>query len=191
MNPDDPNDHVVFKRDADGRWSLAASDAPFWEFQRAAWYQCQPFVVAALGFVLGVSLLSLMLWPIAVLIRRHYSVRLELRAPERRARNWTRSVAAINVIFWIAMPLTTIAATSNIELLAADWLSPTLRVIQAIGVMSLLGGAIVVYSAFLMWRVPALWWWTRVQHTLLALACVVSSWLIAYAHVISLGPLRY
>ncbi|MDB5978144.1 MAG: beta-lactamase [Nevskia sp.] len=185
QNPNDANSHVVFKRDAGGRWVLA-SDAPFIEFQRAAWYQSQNFVIALLVFALGTLLLSLLLWPVVALIRHHHGLQRTPGARERHARNWGRAAAALHLVFWTVLLGTLIAATVDAEVFTASWFDPVLRTALLLGALAMLGSIAALRSAFILWRTPALWWWSRVHHTLLALACIASAWLIGYAHLAGL-----
>src|SRR5947209_1213356 len=73
-------DRIAFKRDNSGNLLLAI-DFPFMVFEKARWYQSSMLNLQLIVSSLALLLLTVLLWLIAALVRRHYCGRLTLPAP--------------------------------------------------------------------------------------------------------------
>src|SRR5437588_5028721 len=91
-------DRMAFKRDASGRLFFAI-DWPFMTFQRVGGLQSRPLNYFVLGAGVLVLLLTVILWPIAALVRRHYGRKLILNSGVRRLRIAVRLVCLADLIF--------------------------------------------------------------------------------------------
>src|SRR4029077_437012 len=78
-------DHVGFKKDSNGRWQFQL-DYPFFIFQRVGLLENKHFNMAVLVFGLGVVGLTILLWPIAAIVRKHYGKPLTFTASEKKMR---------------------------------------------------------------------------------------------------------
>jgi CubicO group peptidase (beta-lactamase class C family) len=184
-DPADPQNIMVFRQDRSGRWEYAVQVPPIMVYQQARWYESKAFISLCLVFSLGVFGLTLVLWPVAALIRWHYGRRLEAAPRQRRVRAWARAVCALNLIFWMLYFGTLIyGAAGHLEVLssAAD---PWFRFIQMIGWLGVIGTALALWSFQLSVSVRGQSWWVKVQDAVIAAACLVSLWLIWFGHVLS------
>ncbi|HUI62552.1 MAG TPA: serine hydrolase domain-containing protein, partial [Steroidobacteraceae bacterium] len=145
-----------------GRWNL-----PF-------------FFVAA-----GVLLITVLLWPTAALIRRHYGRPFPLQgraATLSRAVKWIALIDVGAIAGW----LTVLSLLGGHIALLNDPLDPWLRVLQLVGLLGVLGAIVAVLNAVHIWGDARRGWWARLGSILLALACLDVAWLILLLRL--LGP---
>src|SRR5215467_800581 len=81
----DGQDRIAFKRDSSGNL-VAVIDFPFMVFQKAAWYENSVLHLPILVCALIIFVLTLVLWPVMALIRKHYDKPLTLTPQQRRLR---------------------------------------------------------------------------------------------------------
>lgn len=159
---------MMFYRDRMGHFT-AALDAPaVLVFFRAPWYQDKRFVQAAAIGVVVIFVLTLVLWPIGGLMRRHYGRVLE---PQYRSmRVLVRLVCAFDLGVLTAWVITFTKVGNNLEKLN-DSLDPTVRVLQILTPLAAILMLVPLYNLVRSWTTPARWW-VKVHDTLIALACV-------------------
>jgi len=178
----DPQNKIVFDKVPDGRWQIAA-EFPAEVLQQVSWYRSKAFIEFCLIFALGIFALTLILWPIAALLRWHYGTQFVAGERERRARKWARIVCAIDLVFWCAFIVTILEAGSHLNLLSSS-ADPWFRTIQIIGWLGVFGTILAIWNFLVSVRAPQRWWWARVHDTLIALACLVSLWLVWFTHLL-------
>src|SRR6266700_570763 len=169
-------DQIAFKRDNSGNLLLVI-DFPFMVFERARWYQNIMLNLPLIISSLAILLLTVLLWPIAALIRRHYGQSLTLTPRERRLRLLVRIVCLLDLTFFAAFAGFFAMAFKDIGLLSPHY-NPWLRLIQIVGWLGILGTLIVIYNAVRSWKQPERWLWTRLADILIALACVGVIWFV-------------
>src|SRR6266566_3681725 len=169
-------DQIAFKRDNSGNLLLVI-DFPFMVFERARWYQNSMLNLPLIISSLAILLLTVLLWPIAALIRRHYGQRLTLTPRDRRLRLLVRIVCLLDLAFFAAFAGFFAMAFKDIGLLSPHY-NPWLRMIQIVGWLGILGTLIIIYNAVRSWKQPESWLWTRLADTLIALACVGIIWFV-------------
>lgn len=179
----DGQELVIFKPDRDGRMQFAIS-YPFMIFQRVGLWQNGGIMMIVAGISLFIMLLTLLLWFVAWLVRRHYGQKLELTAWERRLRFGVRIVFAVNLIFVIAFIIFGAAASENFELLS-DSGTKWLRLVQIIGVLGAIGSLIVFANAVHAWLSSRYRIWGKLQATIFALACLGFLWLVLAGNLLS------
>src|SRR5260370_36730239 len=91
-------DRVGFKRDESGRLVLVM-DFPVFVFQRVPWNEDSAWYVPLILCVIGVLLLTLLLWPVGALVRRHYRIKLNLTPPPRQLRLIRRTARLFDLHF--------------------------------------------------------------------------------------------
>jgi CubicO group peptidase (beta-lactamase class C family) len=169
-------DQVGFKRDESGRLVLV-TDFPVFVFQRAPWDENSglslPFIVSALI----VLLLTIILWPVAALARRHYKHPLTLSPRERGIRLLVRLACLFDLLFVCGFAAFFMVAEKDIGLLSPRF-NPLLRLIQIVGWVGIVGTLVVLYNAFHSWREQGRWLWSRLADTLIAMACVAFVWFV-------------
>src|SRR5215472_9752868 len=89
-------DEVAFKKDAAGNWQFQV-EIPVFIFQRVGLLENKYFNLTILIFGLSVIALTVLLWPVAAILRKHYAHPLELTAAERRQRLLVRLVSILFV----------------------------------------------------------------------------------------------
>ena len=178
----DPQNKIVFKRGDDGRYEIAL-EFPAQVMQEVPGYASKNFINCCLAFFFLVFALTLLLWPIAALVRHHYGRKVEASDRERRARAWARVVCALNLLFWCLFLGTITYGGSHLSVLShrAD---PWFRVIQIVGWLGVFGTLLALWNFFVSIGTPGRWWWARIHDTLILLACLTSVWLIWFAHLL-------
>jgi CubicO group peptidase (beta-lactamase class C family) len=173
----DGQDRIAFKREPSGRMRLVI-DYPVMVFQKTRWYENSGFNFALVAGASAVLILTLLLWPVMALIRRHYGHQLDLTRSQRRIKMLVRAVCAVDIVFlgvffaFLAIVLSTLNArqTAGGDLL--------LHLLQLVGWLGVLGTLVVLYNAWQSWRVPARGLWSRMGDTVIALACVAFVWIV-------------
>jgi CubicO group peptidase (beta-lactamase class C family) len=175
---------VVFRGSGHGGKELAG-DIPIWVFQRVSGLEDERVLVPFIAGILGIFALTVLLWPIAALARRHYGYRLAMVPGELRLRRWVRVVCTLDLAFLGAY----FALRANVEFFTSR-LDPWLHLLQVLGYLGALGVVLAVLNAWWSWRSTTRRWTTRLHDTLMALACLGFVW-IAYAMNLLDWTLRY
>lgn len=166
---------IGFKRDDSGRMILAI-DFPFMVFQRASWFEGRGFNAFVIGGALVVFALTIVLWPVGALVRRHYGRELGLDAGQRRLRRLIRIVCAVDLAFalaWVGL-LTSLTNPGRLN----ETLDPVLRLIQLIGWVGAAGALLALYGALTSLVDEKRWWFSKLHDAGIALACVGFVWFI-------------
>ncbi|MCL6481921.1 MAG: beta-lactamase family protein [Firmicutes bacterium] len=182
----DGQDVIAFRRDAQGRLEAFVSVVPIFVFQRVPWYQGGLLLQILLGFAVGVFALTLLLWPLAAWLRRHYGRRLELSPQERRVRLLTRLTGGLVLLFVLGFVVLFEAAESDLGIFNAD-LDPWLRALQLLGWLSAFGLLAIFYDSYLGGTDRARGWVGRLSAIVLALAAIAWGWVLLATNLLSLN----
>ena len=169
-------DLLIFKPDAGGNMQIILP-YPFMVFQRVGLWENSKILMPVLVISLLIMLLTLLLTPVAWLVRRHYGQKLELTGPERWLRRGIWLVFALDLFFVVALVGLLTYALTNIEFLSN---STAFIAVQMIGIVGAVGTLLVLINAVLAWISPRWRIWGKLQATILALACIGFLW-FAYA----------
>ena len=167
-------DLVGFKKDSSGNWQFQM-DYPFFIFQRVGFFEGKLFNFGILIFGLAVVLLTVLLWPVGAMIRKHYGRPLELNPDERRQRLLARLVCLLFLavcIGWVAA----ISLTDSIT--ALNSLPPWIIIFGLLGVVCAIGTIFVVLNAIRSWGTSGRWIWAKLHDVVLALACLSLVWFL-------------
>lgn len=167
-------DHAAFIRQSG--YLVLSFDFPPIVLLKAPWYENSALHIPLVIGSLSVFLITLILWPIGAILRRHYRHPLTLDPRERRLRLWVRLVCVFNIAFGAALALFFSTAENNIDLFSPRY-HPLLRMIQIVGWLGILGGLAVLYNMIRSWTRPR-WLWSRLGDTVIALACVAYTWFV-------------
>ncbi len=167
---------LAFRRDEKGRLQLVPN-FPIVVSQRVSLLQDQSFNQSLIVACLAIMGLTLAFWPVGAVIRRHYHIRLEMDAPQRRGRLWMRLVCAVNVIF-VAVMFRTFSDIQPGTL--SEKLDLHFNLIQAVGVLGALGTVLVLIACLRSWRDRNLWMWAKIWNLLVLLACLGFTWFVLY-----------
>ena len=175
---------IDFVKDATGR-QVAYIDYPFMIFRQVsnplAKQACNYFIV---GFSVTVILLTLLLWPVGAMIRKHYGRPITLNPSARRLRNLVHMVCLLDVVILVGFAVIFSRAVGKPEGLGAagEFL---LHVIQVLGLISGIGALVAIYNSVKSWQDNEQWIWNKVWNTLLAFACLAFFWFIYYWHLLN------
>lgn len=167
-------DLVGFKKDSAGNWQFQM-DYPFFIFQRVGFLENKMFNFVLLIFGLVVVLLTVLLWPVGALIRKHYSRPLELNPAERRQRLLTRLICLLFLVLLIGW-VVAISLTDSIT--ALNSLPPLIILFGLLGVVCAIGTIFVVLNAIRSWSTSGRWIWAKLHEVALALACLSLVWFL-------------
>jgi CubicO group peptidase (beta-lactamase class C family) len=169
-------DRVAFKRDQSGRLVLV-TDFPVFVFQRSPWNENSSFNLPLIVSAMVVLLLTLLLWPVAALIRRHYRQPLNLTPQQRRLRLMVRLACLFDLLFVCGLAVFFTISEKDIGILSPRF-NPLLRMIQLVGWVGVLGTLAALYNALRSWQEQGRWLWSKLGDSLIALACVAFVWFV-------------
>jgi CubicO group peptidase (beta-lactamase class C family) len=167
-------DKLIFKPDQNGQMQLILP-YPFFVGQRVGRLENGKLLLTVLGISLGLMLLTLILWPIAWFVRRHYGRKLELTSSELWLRIGVRLVFLLNLIFIAALFGLTMYGLTHLEVFGdrgAKWF----RLIQIVGVVAAVGTLAVLINAVRAWIGKRWSIWVKLQATIMLLACLGVLW---------------
>jgi len=185
----DPDSHDrLAARVVDGRverWSFDLV-APFTVFLRPTFAQDGGWLLPALIASLVALFLTVLRWPIAALVRRHYGVRLDLPAPALRAYRWSRIGALLLLFAFGGWAFTVITMFSDINN-AGGSLDGLVRANQVLGPIGFIGGTLLM-----LWNLRVVWtgrrgWPARAWSIVLVLSALVLLWIACAFHLIGWG----
>ena len=165
-------DILVFKPDANGNMQLILP-YPFMVYQKVGLWENSKILTPVLVGSLLIMLLTLILTPVAWMVRRHYGKRLELTGTQRWLRRGVWVVFALDLFFVIALVGLLTYALSNIEFLSNAW---AFIAVQLIGIVGAIGTVVVLANAVYSWISGNKGIWGKLGATVLALACIGFLW---------------
>jgi CubicO group peptidase (beta-lactamase class C family) len=139
-----------------------------------------PLVGGSLGFLLA----TVLLWPVAAVMRKRYARPLALSPGDRLLFRLSRLVCilAIGILALLGLPLS--GADTNVSYIG-DGLNPWLIAAHVAGWLATAGLLVLAIAALRFWKAPDLGWWARVHATLLFLAGVAFISFAWYGHLLS------
>ena len=178
---------VGFTRDSANRLVLS-TDFPFEVATKVSLVDNKVWNFFLLGLITIVSFATLLTWPVAFWIRRHYK-REPMLTPEQK-RLWVaiRIVVALDACFvlcWIAL-----FVASGGEPLFDAHLDPVFRLFQLVGWLGSLGTLVALYAIVRTWRAPGEWWLSHACNAAIALSAISFSWFLLHWHMLNYS-LRY
>ena len=176
---------VVFQPGEGGRLELV-TPYPFFAFVRPPALLSRSLLLPVSIATLVILLLTVILWPIGAILRRHYRKKLELQPGERRLRLWTRIACLIDVAAVGAFAGILVAGLSDITLFSAR-MDPWLRLLQVLALLAIVGAVVALLSALRAWGSRFRGPWSKLGETLIALACIAFAVLILLGRVLHVG----
>jgi hypothetical protein len=180
----DGPDRIAFKRDANGVVTELAPSAPIQLGQRVTGLESKKLLLPVLGVSLGLIVLTLILWPVAVIIRKRYGRPLFSTRTDRLLYLASRLVCLLEVLFVALILLPFSMVDKNIAFIG-DGINPWLNTAHVLGWIAAGGLIVLTIASIRFWKVPGLGWWTRVHATMLWLASVIFLSFAAWAHLLS------
>jgi CubicO group peptidase (beta-lactamase class C family) len=173
----DGEDYLAFQRDRTGRMELMYSPYPLFIFQRVGLGQDRKVLLPVVLVSLALMALTLLLWPVAALVRRHYRRPLELTPQQRRIRLAVKIVVALDILFVAGIAAIVVYGLTNIAAFN-DGLNKWIYLAQFIGVLGAVGTVVVLYDAINSWLSKGRTIWYKLNATILALACFGLLWFV-------------
>lgn len=143
----------------------------------------QSFNLFVLGFSLSVIVLTLLTWPVAAVIRKHYAKTLMLAPNEKRLRT-VGHLVCLGIVVYIVGLLAFASTLRNISMLSERsdlWL----RMLQGGALLAGLGSLAVIYNCIRCWTNNQRWVWSKIWNTFLALACVGFFWFLFHWNLLN------
>lgn len=178
---------LVFKPDASGNMDMITED-PIEILQRVSWTQNKTVLLIALVFAVLIFAITLLLWPIAAVIRHHYKHPLSLTPGQRRLRLLIKLTCAIDLAALVVFAAVVAYGFSNLTAFS-DRLDPWLRVIQLLFIVGILATIAMLYGSYKLWR-TAVGVWTTIYTAGLVLASIVFLWFAAVSRIVQ-SSLKY
>jgi CubicO group peptidase (beta-lactamase class C family) len=180
----DGPDVIAFRRDANGVVTDLLPSTPIQIGQRVTGFANKKLLLPVLGFSLGLLALTLLLWPVAVIIRKRYGRPLFSATIDRVFYVLSRLVCLLEIVFVALIVLPLSLVDKNIAFIG-DGIDPWLTAAHALGWMSVFGLFVLTIAAVRFWRTPGLGWWARVHATLLWLVSVLFMSFAWWAHLLT------
>ena len=160
--------------------------APIIFFERAPAAKSGAWLLPAAGASLMILVLTVLFWPIAALVRRHYRKPLPFTGREARAYRLARVGAlasSVSIGSWGGL---SVAMLQDLELMTPS-LDPWLMVLHVLGTLGVFAGL-----ALALWHLRVVWtskrkWLVKVWSVVLVLATAVLLWLAIAFHLVGLS----
>ena len=161
-------ERLGFRLDASG---VVAEILPFpaiYEGQRVPWYTSKIFIGLLIGGSLLLALLTVLLWPIAVIIRKRYQRPLFITKTDRVLYFLSRIVCLGEVVF-ILTPIVALSQGLEHIVILGDAINPWLQAFHVIGWILLAGIVLLIVAAVRFVGLPRHGLWFRAHAILLAI----------------------
>ncbi len=165
-------DHVGFKKDSAGHWQFQL-DYPFFVFQKVGLFENKHFNLGVLIFGLTITGLTVLLWPVAAIARKHYGKKLDYSPSESKLRLLVRAVCVLLLVFFVGW-FAVLSLTDDPK--GINGLPPWIIMFGILGVLCTIGTILVWWNAIGSLRNPNRWIWTKLHDLVLALACLGLIW---------------
>jgi CubicO group peptidase (beta-lactamase class C family) len=175
-------DKIVFRRDQAGKLQLMTSD-PTLIYQRVPLQWNATVLRFIVAVVLITFLLTLVLWPIAAIVRRYYRHESLVDPARCRFRRFARITSALALLLIVGFSITMVVGIGDSTYFGAK-LDPWLRILQFIGLLGVLGTATVFYRAVLLWRSSGVGIWTKIYSVIFVIACIAYVWMVISFHIL-------
>ena len=183
----DGPERIAFVMDKAGN-RTAYIDYPFMVLQQIdGTLDKQIFNYIVVGFGIGVIVLTILLWPVAAMVRKHYGKPLTLDGGARRWRRFVKIACIIDIAYLIGLALI-LNALEKLELGAGG--DTKVHLLQVLGVLGGIGALLAIVAAIKSWADAQQWVWYKIWNTLLAVGCVSFFWFLVHWHLLNFS-LRY
>ena len=179
----DGPDMIAFRRDANGTVTELLS-SPITLEQPVTGLASKTLIFPLAGGSLALLIATLVLWPVAAVIRKRYGRALPLSAGDRILFRLSRLVCLLEIGFLALVGLPMSRAESDVSYIG-DGLNPWLTASHLIGWLAAAGLIVLFIAALRFWKAPGLGWWARVHATLLFLASITFMTFAWYGHLLS------
>jgi len=171
-------------QDGKVRWLSTNEDSPVLVYLPVPVWQSTAWNASLLFFAIAVFLFTVLLWPVAALVRRHYRQPGTPLSPlAYRWYRWSRIAAILHLMFiagWLYVLSRIFADIAHLN----TGFDGTLRLIQLIGVVAIISTLAAIVNAYYAWREHG-GWWRKLNSVALVLAGFVTLWFAFNFHLIN------
>jgi CubicO group peptidase (beta-lactamase class C family) len=164
----DGSERIAFRRDASSAVSEMLPFPAIYEGQRVPWYSSKVFIGLIIGGSLLLALLTVLLWPAAVIIRKRYQCPLFGTKSDRVLYFLSRIVCLGEVLFVLA-PIVMFSRGLEHIVILGDAINPWLQAFHVIGWVLMAGVVFLIIAAVRFVRLPGHGVWFRAHAILLAI----------------------
>ena len=161
-------ERIGFRRDASGAVGEMLPFPAIYEGQRVPWYSSKTFMGFVIGGNLVLALLTVLLWPVAVMIRKRYQRPLFSKKSDRVLYFLSRIVCLAEVLFVLAPILALSQGLEHIMILG-DAINPWLQAFHVVGWVLMAGVVLLIIAAVRFVRLPGHGLWFPAHAILLAI----------------------
>ncbi len=175
---------IAFRRDGSG---VVREMLPFpavFESQRVPWYASKTFIGLVVGGNLVLALLTVLFWPVAVLVRRKYERPLFSAKTDRVLYLLSRIVCLGELIFILA-PVIALSQGLEHVVILGDAINPWLRTFQTFGWLLMAGVVLLIVAAARFAKLPGQGLWFRAHAILLAIGGIAFGLFAWQYHLLS------
>jgi len=159
---------IAFRRDASGAVREMLPFPAIYEGQRVAWYAGKTIVGLIIGGSLVLALLTVLLWPVAVLVRRKYGRPL-FNANGDRVLYFLSRLVCLGELIFILAPVIALSQGLEHVVLLGDAINPWLQAFHIFGWVLMAGVVLLIIAAARFAKVPGHGFWFRIHAILLAI----------------------
>src|SRR5262249_22344128 len=162
---------IGFRRDASGAVAEMLPFPAIYEGQRVPWYRNKILIGFLVGGSLLLALLTALLWPVAVIIRKRYQRPLFSTKSDRVLYFASRIICLGEVVFVLA-PIVALSQGLEHIVILGDAINPWLQAFHVIGWILIAGVVLLIITAVRFVTLPEQRLWFRAHAILLAIGGV-------------------
>jgi hypothetical protein len=166
------------------RWLSIDEGSPVVVFMRVPGWQSAAWNLPLLVAALLVFLLTALLWPMAAVVRWRCGKPFALHGTARRWYRGSRVAAITHLLFFSGWAWVVVRMNADIANMSNGY-DGTLRVIQLVGALAIVGIVAACANAWCAWREPG-GWWRKLNSAALVLACFATLWFAFSLHLLNL-----
>jgi len=170
----DGQDKLIFKPDQNGQLQMILP-FPFFVGQPVSKLHSGKALLPVLVISLVIMLLTLILWPVAWFVRRHFGSRLDLTPGERLLRLGVRIVFLLDLIFIASFVGLLTYGLSHLEVFSSQG-TKWFYLVQIVGVIGAIGTLVALLNALFSWKSKRKRIWGKLGATIMLLACLGVLW---------------
>ena len=180
----DGPDVIAFRQNANGIVTDLLPAMPIQLAQRVSGLGNKKVLMPVVGACLALLVLTLLLWPVAALVRKRYGRPLFTNTVDRVFYLAIRVVCLLQIVFVTLIVLPLSLTDKNIGFLG-DGMDPWLTTAHVLGWLATVGLVLMAFVAVRFWRLAGLGWWARVHTSLVFLASAIFLLFAWWTHLLS------
>ena len=165
-------ERIGFRRDASGAIGEMLPFPAIYAGQRVPWYVSKSVIGLLIGGSLVLALLTVLLWPVAVVIRKRYQRPLFNTKSDRVLYFFSRIICLGEVLFVLA-PIVVLSQGLEHIVILGDAINPWLQAFHIVGWILIAGVILLIVAAFRFAGLPGHGLWFRGHAILLAIGGIV------------------